>query len=101
MRQASEARLVGIRNDLGRGHRRARPGGDADRSGRTGGAPQPTRYDDAPRVFPGGRSVPTPGPSSTAPAAIRSRVRDAVARAWDAAAAEGTLPAVEDGAAAP
>ena len=41
--------------------------------------------------------MPSPGQSSAAPAAIRSQVRDAVARAWDAAVASGALPAIEDG----
>ena len=41
--------------------------------------------------------MPSPGQSSAAPAAIRSQVRDAVARAWDAAVRSGALPAIEDG----
>jgi arginyl-tRNA synthetase len=41
--------------------------------------------------------VPSLGQSSAAPAAIRSQVRDAVARAWDAAVRSGALPAIEDG----
>jgi arginyl-tRNA synthetase len=41
--------------------------------------------------------VPSLGQSSAAPAAIRSQVRDAVARAWNAAVGSGALPAIEDG----
>ena len=45
--------------------------------------------------------MPSPGPSSAAPAAIRPQVRDAVRRAWDAAVAAGALPAVGAEAEAP
>ena len=41
--------------------------------------------------------MPSPGQSSAAPAAIRSQVRDAVARAWDAAVSSGALPPIEEG----
>jgi arginyl-tRNA synthetase len=41
--------------------------------------------------------VPSPGPSSAAQSAVRPRVRDAVRRAWDAAVAAGTLPAIGEG----
>ena len=39
--------------------------------------------------------MPSPGHTDAAPAAIRSQVRDAVARAWDAAVRAGTLPEIE------
>ncbi len=45
--------------------------------------------------------MPSPGPSSAAPAAIRPQVRDAVRRAWDAAVAAGALPALGAEAEAP
>ena len=41
--------------------------------------------------------MPSPGHTDAAPAAIRSQVRDAVARAWDAAIRAGTLPDIEPG----
>ena len=42
--------------------------------------------------------MPRPGqPDTTAPAPIRSQVRDAVARAWDAAVRAGALPEIEAG----
>jgi arginyl-tRNA synthetase len=45
--------------------------------------------------------VPSPADPVAAPAALRARVRDAVARAWADAVAAGALPALEDGAPPP
>jgi arginyl-tRNA synthetase len=45
--------------------------------------------------------VTSPADPVAAPVAIRARVRDAIARAWASAVADGRLPALEDPAAAP
>jgi arginyl-tRNA synthetase len=45
--------------------------------------------------------VPNPADPAAPAATIRSRVRDAVGRAWETAVAEGRLPAVETGTPAP